>query len=71
VLVVTTLGAPWWVDWLVMRRPVKRVLKNAILGTCAPNCQFEMLSLYKSELLDEAQVKRFSKRVEKTLAKWI
>jgi NAD(P)H dehydrogenase (quinone) len=71
VLVVTTLGAPWWVDWLVMRQPVKRVLKTAILGTCAPNCQLEMLSLYKSELLDDAQVKRFLKRVEKALAKWI
>jgi NAD(P)H dehydrogenase (quinone) len=71
VLVVTTLGAPWWVDWLVMHQPVKRVLKTAIIGTCAPNCQFEMLSLYKSELLDAAQVKRFSKKLEKSLAKWI
>jgi putative NADPH-quinone reductase len=70
VLVVTTLGAPWWVDWLVMRRPVNRVLKTAILGTCAPNCHFEMLSLYKSELLNDAQVKSFSKKLEKSLAKW-
>jgi putative NADPH-quinone reductase len=70
VLVVTSLGAPWWVDWLVMRQPVKRVLKTAILGTCAPNCHFEMLSIYKSERLSDAQVKRFSARVEKTLSKW-
>ena len=28
-----------------------RVLKTALLGTCAPQCRFEMLSLYKSEKL--------------------
>jgi putative NADPH-quinone reductase len=70
VLVVTSLGAPWWVDWLVMRQPVKRVLKTAILGTCAPNCRFEMLSIYKSENLSDAQVKRFSMKIEKALFKW-
>ena len=70
VLVVTTLGAPWWVDWLVMRQPVKRVLKTAILGTCAPNCELEMLSLYRSELLDDAQVRQFSNKMEKTLSRW-
>jgi NAD(P)H dehydrogenase (quinone) len=70
VLVVTSLGAPWWVDRLVMRQPVKRVLKIAILGTCAPNCHFEMLSIYKSERLRDAQVKHFSAKVEKALAKW-
>lgn len=70
VLVVTSLGAPWWADWLVMRQPVKRVLKTALLGTCAPNCRLEMLSLYKSERLSAAQVKRFSARIVYTLSKW-
>jgi len=70
VLAVTSLGSPWWVDWIVMRQPVKRVLKTAILGTCAPACHFEMLSLYKSEHLDGQQVKRFTTRVERTLSKW-
>jgi putative NADPH-quinone reductase len=70
VLVVTSLGAPWWVDWLVMRQPVKRVLKTAILGTCAPNCRFEMLSIYKSERLSDARVKQFSMKIERVLSKW-
>lgn len=70
VLVVTTLGSPWWVDRLLMRQPVKRVLKTAILGTCAPNCHFEMLTLYKSERLSDSQVERFSMKVEKALNKW-
>jgi putative NADPH-quinone reductase len=70
VLVITSLGAPWWVDWLVMRQPVKRVLKTAILGTCAPNCRFEMLSIYKSERLSDARVKQFSMKIERVLSKW-
>ena len=32
-LAVTSLGSPWWVDRLVLRQPVKRVLKTAIVGT--------------------------------------
>jgi putative NADPH-quinone reductase len=70
VLAVTSLGSPWWVDRIVMRQPVKRVLKTAILGACAPASKFEMLSFYKSETLSGAQVERFSARVERTLAKW-
>lgn len=29
VLVVTTLGSPWWVDRLIMRQPVKKVIKTS------------------------------------------
>lgn len=69
-LVVTTLGAPWWVDRLIMRQPVKKVLKIALLSTCAPGCKFEMLSLYKAENLPPARVDRFTLRIEKRLARW-
>ena len=71
VLVITSLGSPWWVDWIVMRQPVKRVLKTAILGACASACHFEMLSLYKSESMEETQLKRFAARVERALSKWV
>ncbi len=47
VVAVTTLGSPWWVDRLIMRRPVRRVLKTALVGACAPKARFHMLSLYK------------------------
>lgn len=70
VLAITSLGSPWWVDKIVMRQPVKRVLKTAILGTCAPACHFEMLSLYKSERLERARVERFAARVERALSNW-
>lgn len=68
---ITSLGSPWWVDWFMLRQPVKRVLKTAILGGCAPNCRFEMLSLYKAEHLSSAQVQSFCGRIEKRLAKWL
>jgi putative NADPH-quinone reductase len=69
-LAVTSLGAPWWVDRLVMRQPVKRTLKTALLGTCAPACKFEMLSLYKAERLGKAQVGAFCARIGSAIRKW-
>ena len=70
VLVLTTLGSPWWVDHLVMRRPVRRILKAALLGTCAPTCRFEMLSLYKAERVREARVQAFCARAKAVLMRW-
>ena len=69
-LAVTSLGSPWWVDRLVLRQPVKRVLKTALLGTCAPHCRLQMLSCYKAESLDAGRVAAFGERVEKALAGW-
>ncbi len=69
-LAITTLGAPGWVDWLVMRRPLRRVLKTAILGTCAPKSRFEMLSLYKSERVEPARFEAFRRRIAASLADW-
>ncbi|MDY0036592.1 MAG: NAD(P)H-dependent oxidoreductase [Zoogloea oleivorans] len=69
-LVVTTLGSPWWVDRFLLRQPVKRILKTAIIGTCAPNCRVRILSLYKSEHLTPARVTRFSEKIARTLAQW-
>jgi NAD(P)H dehydrogenase (quinone) len=69
-LAVTSLGAPWWVDRLVLRQPVKRILKTAIVGTCAPKCRFRMVSLHKSESLTPNQVDKFWLRVRQALSKW-
>jgi len=51
-------------------QPVKRVLKTAILRTCAPECRFEILSLYKAEHLTVREVDVFSLRIHKKLGKW-
>lgn len=69
-LAITSLGSPWWVDRLVLWQPVKRVLKTALLGTCAPACRFEMLSLYKAEHLAPVEVQQFCSRIARVLSKW-
>ncbi|HBE93653.1 MAG TPA: hypothetical protein DDW55_14480 [Gammaproteobacteria bacterium] len=46
VLVVTTLGSPWWVDCLVFWQPVKRITKLALLGACTKKSKLQFLSLY-------------------------
>ena len=70
VLAVTALGSPWWVDKLILRQPLKRVLRAALLGACAPACRLQFLSLYNSEKLDRGQVARFEARVVRALADW-
>lgn len=69
-LAVTSLGSPWWVDRLVLWQPVKRVLKTALLGTCAPACRFDMLSLYNAERLTPAEIQLFCSRIERVLSRW-
>lgn len=69
-LAVTSLGSPWWVDRLVLWQPVKRALKTALLGTCAPACRFQMLSLYKAERLAPDEVQLFCSRIARVLSKW-
>jgi NAD(P)H dehydrogenase (quinone) len=63
ILVITTIGSPWWVDWFVMRRPVKRILKTAIFGLCAPQAKFQMLSLYKAEKPTSQALVRFRQKL--------
>lgn len=69
-LAITSLGSPWWVDRLIMWQPVKRILKIALLGTCAPNSQLYMLSIYKAEKLSQAQVDSYLKRIQTKISKW-
>ncbi|MBU0620624.1 MAG: NAD(P)H-dependent oxidoreductase [Gammaproteobacteria bacterium] len=69
-LAITSLGSPSWVDRLVLWRPVRRVLKTALLGTCAPACKFEMLSLYKAEHLAPDEIQLFCSRIQRVLTKW-
>lgn len=67
VLAVTTLGASWWVDRLIMGQPVKKVLQRALLGACAPQCRLTFLSLYNSEQLDDRAVERFKVAIDRAL----
>jgi NAD(P)H dehydrogenase (quinone) len=65
VIVVTTLGSPWWVDRLVMFRPVKRILKRAVFRLCAPQACFRMLSLYAAEKPSKRRISAFSTRIRR------
>ena len=69
-LAVTTLGAHWWVDRLVMWQPVRRMLKIGLFHTCAPNCRFEMLSLHQAESLAPERLQAFRARIGKALGAW-
>ncbi|NUO74623.1 MAG: flavodoxin family protein [Lysobacter sp.] len=62
-IAITTLGSPWWVDWLWLRRPVRRVLARALLGACAPRCRLDMLSLYRAEHVERGRLERFERRI--------
>lgn len=67
VLVITTLGSPWWVDWLIMRRPVRRILKTAVFGLCAPQAKFKILSFYAAEKPGIQRIEKFRTRLRKLL----
>jgi len=69
-MVVTTLGSPWWVDYLLLWRPVKRSLKIALLMTCAPQCQLQFFSLYKSESLNDSRAKAYLVKIKAALKHW-
>jgi putative NADPH-quinone reductase len=70
VLAITSMGSPWWIDRLVMWRPVKRVLKLALMGACSKGSKLQFLTLYNSEKLDEQQIKAFQDRIDKVLISW-
>ena len=70
-LVITTLGSPWWVDRLVVRRPLRRILKRVLIGACAPAARFEMLSVYSAEALDRRRLDRFLHKIDMAVKKII
>lgn len=68
--VLTTLGAPWWYDFFILRKPIKRIIRSALLGACARKCRLKYISFYKCEKVDEARLMSFTKKIESELMKW-
>lgn len=68
-VVVTTLGTPWWVDWLALRRPLRRTFKTAVFGACAPQATFAYLPFYASENPTDARVQAFAERLSAKIAR--
>ena len=56
VLAVTTMGAPAWIDWLVLRRPVRRILRLAILKPCAPKARLTWRVLHSAEKVQASRL---------------
>ena len=67
VVILTTLGSPWWVDRIVLRRPVLRSLKWGTFKACAPQAKVRILSLYSAELVTPERYARFAGRLTKLL----
>ncbi|MCP4320230.1 MAG: NAD(P)H-dependent oxidoreductase [Hyphomicrobiales bacterium] len=61
---VATMGSPWWIDRIVMLRPVRRVLAHALVGACARQCRFRMLTLYRADSASGKNVDRFKRRID-------
>lgn len=56
VLAVTTMGSPAWIDLLVLRRPVRRILRWAILKPCAPRARLTFRVLHQAEQVSEPRL---------------
>lgn len=69
VLAVTTMGAPAWIDWLVLRRPLARILRLAILKPCAPKARLTWRVLHGAEAVAEARISRFEATLRSGLDK--
>ncbi len=70
-LVITTLGAPWWVDAFILRKPLKRIIKHALLGACTKKCKLNYLSFYKCEKVHEIRMRSFLRRIDAALDQWL
>lgn len=68
ILVVTTLGSPFWFDFAIARQPVRQTLRTGVFSACAPQAKFRMLSLYSAENVAPARLARFEARIEKAIA---
>lgn len=67
VLALTSLGSPWWVDRLVLRRPVSRVLKWGMVRPCAPKARVRYLPLYAAEQVAPARLSAHLARIDRAL----
>ncbi len=70
VLAVTTMGAPAWIDWLVLRQPVKRILRLAILKPCAPKARLTWRVLHSAEQVSDLRLSALEARLRADLTRF-
>jgi NAD(P)H dehydrogenase (quinone) len=69
VLAVTTMGAPKWVDLLVLRQPLSRILRLAIVKPCAPKARVTWRVFYSAEAVPAARITRFEATLRSDLGR--
>jgi NAD(P)H dehydrogenase (quinone) len=69
VLAITTMGAPAWIDWLVLRRPLARILRLGIVKPCAPKARVTWRVLHGAEALAPDRIARFEARLAADIAR--
>jgi putative NADPH-quinone reductase len=67
VIAVTTMGSPWWVDQLILWRPVRRILKTALVGVCAPQAKLDFFVQYQAEKMNQRKLDDFVRRIRRKL----
>ena len=64
-------GHPAWIDWLVLRRPLARILRLAILKPCAPKARLTWRVLHGAEAVAEAAQQRGYHTLGLTGTRWL
>lgn len=69
VVAITTLGSPAWIDRLILRQPLRRILRLSILKPCAPQARLHWLALHGAETAGPRQVRPFTARIRRRIAR--
>lgn len=66
-IAITTMGSPRWIDYLLLRQPLRRVMRWSILKPCAANCRLHWLALHSAETASAQRVEIFANRIRKAI----
>ena len=66
--VVTSTGSPWWVVYLYMGNPVKRILKRGVAAFCAKRVDFRMLAIHDMDRATDEKRRGFLAKVRAAFA---
>lgn len=67
-LAITTIGAPAWLDFLTMRRPLQIFfLKGCLVSFCAPQARFGYLALHSAENVSGDRLASFQAAVDRAI----
>lgn len=67
VVAITTMGSPLWVDLLILRQPLRRVLRWSSLKPCAPQAKLHWLALHGAETVTRQRVDTFSAKIARAI----